>query len=75
MFLFLNMSGGEIFVIVLFILLFFGSKQIPDIARGLGRGIREFKNATGELQRELDKSIHEIDKIKKDIDPTKDFNL
>lgn len=75
MLLFLNMSGGEMFVIVLFIILFFGSKQIPEIARGLGRGIREFKNATGELQRELDKSIHEVEKIKKDIDPTKDLNL
>lgn len=75
MFLFLNMSGGEIFVIVLFVLLFFGSKQIPEIARGLGRGIREFKNATSEIQRELDKSVNQIDQIKKDIDPTKDLKL
>lgn len=75
MLLFLNMSGGEIFVIVLFIVLFFGSKQIPELARGLGRGIKEFKNATSEIQRELDKSVHQIDQIKKDIDPTKDLKI
>ncbi len=75
MLLFLNMSGGEIFVIVLFIVLFFGSKQIPELARGLGRGIKEFKNETSEIHQELDKSVHQIDQIKKDIDPTKDLNI
>ena len=42
----LGMPGGpEIFVILFIVLLLFGAKKIPDLARGLGRGIREFKDA------------------------------
>jgi sec-independent protein translocase protein TatA len=40
-----GMGAGEIFLLVLVILLLFGAKRIPDLARGLGRGIKEFKNA------------------------------
>ena len=43
--LFLNLGGGEIFVILLVVLLFFGSKRIPELAKGLGKGMREFKDA------------------------------
>ena len=49
------MSFGpmEIGIIFLLVLLLFGAKRIPEIARGLGKGIREFKSATSEIQREL----------------------
>lgn len=57
--LFLNLGGGEIFVILVVVLLLFGSKKIPELARGLGQGIREFKDATNGVQRELERSIHE----------------
>ena len=40
-----GMGGGEIFVLVLIILLLFGAKRIPDLARGIGKGIKEFKDA------------------------------
>ncbi|MFQ5570506.1 MAG: twin-arginine translocase TatA/TatE family subunit [Rhodothermales bacterium] len=43
----------EIVLIFLVILLIFGAKRIPEIARGLGKGIREFKSATSEISREL----------------------
>lgn len=43
----------EILVIFLFVLLFFGAKRIPEIARGLGKGIREFKDATREITSEI----------------------
>ena len=43
----------EIIIIFLGILLIFGAKRIPEIARGLGRGIREFKSATSEISKEL----------------------
>lgn len=43
----------EILVIFLIILLVFGAKRIPEIARGLGKGIREFKDATTDIKREL----------------------
>lgn len=70
-FLFLNLGGGEIFLIVFVILLFFGSKGIPEIARGLGKGMREFKDATNGIQREIQQSANEISKEAKDV--TKDL--
>ena len=56
----LFISTGEIFVIMLIIVLLFGSKKIPDIARGFGKGIREFKNATSDIQEEIRKTSKEI---------------
>jgi sec-independent protein translocase protein TatA len=53
MLLFFNLGGGEIFIILLVILLFFGSKKIPELARGLGKGIREFKDAASNIQQEI----------------------
>lgn len=44
----------EIVLIFLVILLIFGAKRIPEIARGIGKGIREFKDATSEISKELD---------------------
>lgn len=44
----------ELLVILFIILLVFGSKKLPELAQGLGRGIREFKKATNEIQDELD---------------------
>jgi sec-independent protein translocase protein TatA len=53
-----DISGGEILVVVLFVLIFFGSKNIPELMRGLGRGIREFKHATQSIQREIQESAN-----------------
>lgn len=58
--LFLNLGGGEIIVVLLVALLFFGSKKVPDLARGLGRGMREFKDAMNGIQRELEQNINEV---------------
>jgi sec-independent protein translocase protein TatA len=66
--LFLNMGEGEVAVIVLFIIIFFGSKSIPTLARGLGKGIREFKDATEGIQREIEKSANSV---KNDIEDVK----
>ena len=60
--LFLNLGGGEMVVIFLVIILFFGSNKIPELARGLGKGIREFKNATNGVQREIEESMKEVPK-------------
>lgn len=54
-----NLGGGEILVIMLFALFFFGSKKIPDIARGMGRASREFKDAMSGVQREIEDSMKE----------------
>ncbi len=49
-----GMPGGwEWIVIGLFIVIFFGAKKIPEIARGFGKGIREFKDATKEIKQEI----------------------
>jgi sec-independent protein translocase protein TatA len=44
----------EIILIFLVVLLIFGAKRIPEIARGIGKGIREFKDATSEISQELE---------------------
>lgn len=70
--LFFNMGGGEIMVILLFVLLFFGSKRIPEFARGLGKGIRQFKDAANDIQRDIEDSVKEtkkeIDEVKKKLE-------
>lgn len=51
---FAGMIGGwEVFVILAVILILFGSKKLPELARGLGQGIREFKKATREVTDEI----------------------
>ena len=49
----------ELIVIALFIVIFFGAKKIPEIARGFGKGIREFKDATKEIKQEIDEASKE----------------
>lgn len=56
-FLFLDsLGGGELLVIMFFIIIFFGSKKIPDLARGLGRGMREFRNAMNDVRSEIEQA-------------------
>jgi sec-independent protein translocase protein TatA len=45
---------GEWIIIGLFVLVFFGAKKIPDFAKGLGKGIREFKDAVKDVKKEVD---------------------
>ncbi len=79
----LFISGSEIFIIMLVILLLFGADKIPEIARGLGKGLRELHKATDEIKNEIKNSgvkedVEEIKKniqdneIKKNIDDIKD---
>jgi len=72
---FLFISGPEIFIVVLVALLLFGADKMPDLAKGLGKGLREFKKATDEIKRELENSTNDVrkditsaaDDIKSDI--------
>jgi sec-independent protein translocase protein TatA len=50
----MGLGGWEIMLVVLVILIFFGAKRIPELARGLGKGIREFKDATNEIKDEIE---------------------
>ncbi len=47
-----NIGTTELLLIALIVLIFFGSKKIPELAQGLGKGIREFKKATREAEEE-----------------------
>ena len=56
----LGMPGGwEWIIIGLIVVVFFGAKKIPDIFRGFGKGIREFKEASKELKKEIEKDSSE----------------
>ena len=49
-----SLGGPEVFIVLFAILLLFGAKKIPELARGMGRGIREFKDATKEIKEEIE---------------------
>jgi sec-independent protein translocase protein TatA len=65
----MELSGQEILLVMVVILVFFGSKSIPDIARVMGKGVREFRKATSEIQKEIDSYTSDI---KKDVTEIKD---
>lgn len=55
-----DVSGGELLVVLLFALLFFGSKGIPDLARTMGRTLRQVRDASNEVQREIQKGVTDV---------------
>ncbi len=61
----LFISGQEIIILALAVLLLFGSKKIPEMARGLGKGMREFRKAADDIKRELNQNVP---KIKSELD-------
>lgn len=62
----IGMPGGwEWIIIILVVLIFFGAKKIPELARGLGRGIREFKDATKEIKKDIEESSSSTDEAVK----------
>ncbi len=79
---YLFISGAEIFVILLIVVMLFGADKLPEIARGLGKGMRQVKDATNDIKREIKHSAekHDIDidiaskvkdeisKVRKDVD-------
>ena len=67
----LFISSGEIVIILLFVLLFFGADKIPDFTRMMGKGIREFRKATDDIKREFQESssgiVNDIKSIGADL--------
>ena len=63
----LFISGQEIVIIFVVFLLLFGAKSVPDLAKGLGKGMREFKKATDDIKKEFRESTSEITKDINDI--------
>jgi len=52
-----NLGGGEIILILALILILFGARKLPELAKGLGQGIKEFKKATREVTDEVSASM------------------
>lgn len=79
---FLFISGGEIFFILFIVVMVFGADKIPEIAKGLGKGMRQLKDATEDIKQEIQKSADKqgidtsfakdikegIDKVKKNVE-------
>ena len=60
-----SLGGSEMFLIFVVVLLLFGGKKIPELMRGLGRGIREFNNAKANIETEIKEGMREADQQKK----------
>nr|WP_234999791.1 twin-arginine translocase TatA/TatE family subunit [Maribacter arcticus] len=74
----LFISGAEIFFIMFIVVMVFGADKIPGIAKGLGKGMRQLKDATEDIKQEIQKSADKqgidtsfVTDIKKDIDDMK----
>ncbi|MBD1262979.1 twin-arginine translocase TatA/TatE family subunit [Maribacter polysiphoniae] len=77
--LYLFISGGEIFFIMFIVVMVFGADKIPGIAKGLGKGMRQLKDATEDIKREIQRSADKqgidtsfVEDIQKDIRDVKD---
>ncbi len=69
----LFISGQEIIVIILIVIVLFGTKRLPEIVKGLGKGMNEFKKATGDIKREFEQQSdigNDIKKVKHQIQET-----
>ena len=55
----LNIGTGEIILIVFVILLLFGGKKIPELMKGIGKGVRSFKKGMNEIEDEINKPVEE----------------
>ena len=65
-----GLGGTEILLILFVILLLFGAKRIPELAKGLGRGIREFKDATNEIKNDIENHDRDEKKPANDVRTT-----
>ena len=59
-----SVGGPELFLILLIIVILFGAKKLPELARGLGEGIREFRKAARDIQDEVGKDSKQIEEKK-----------
>ncbi len=75
---YLFISGAEIFFIMFIVVMVFGADKIPGIAKGLGKGMRQLKDATEDIKQEIQKSAEKqgidtsfTEDIKKELDEVK----
>ena len=55
---FMGLGMGEVILILAIVLIMFGAKKLPELAKGLGKGIKEFKRASTDIQDEMDRSTY-----------------
>ena len=55
----MNLGASEIILVVLIVLLLFGGKRLPELARSVGKGLSEFRRATQQIQREISSPLSE----------------
>ena len=65
-----NLGGGEIILILALVLILFGAKKLPELAKGLGTGIKEFKKATREVTEEVSNAMDETPPPPKRLPPS-----
>ena len=65
-----NLGGGEIILVLALVLILFGAKKLPELAKGLGTGIKEFKKATKEVTDEVSSAMDETPPPAKRLPPT-----
>lgn len=53
----MGIGSGEVIIIALVVLLLFGGRKIPELMRGIGKGIRSFKDGMNEVKKEIDKPV------------------
>lgn len=51
----------EVIIVAIFVLVFFGAKRIPELAKGLGQGIKEFRQASKDIKKEIEDSSKDIE--------------
>ena len=70
-FLFLNIGTGEMILIIFAALMLFGGEKLPEIAKGLGKGIRDFKDASEDVKREINNQINNYEVKTPEAEPQK----
>ncbi|MDE5423874.1 twin-arginine translocase TatA/TatE family subunit [Ancylomarina sp. DW003] len=60
----LFISGAEIIIVILVVVMLFGAKKIPELAQGLGKGMKEFKKATDDIKKEIKDETNIVNNIK-----------
>jgi sec-independent protein translocase protein TatA len=66
-----GIGGPELLIILVIILLLFGAKKLPELARGLGKSMKEFKKATQEVQEDFQEAMDSVDTEKQPKSPPK----
>jgi sec-independent protein translocase protein TatA len=59
----MSLGWNEILLILLVVLLLFGGRKIPELMRGVGKGIREFNDAKSNVRREIEEGVNEKDRV------------